>query len=409
MDKELKNIEFLIETTSDWTIVEFKGINLTDVKIIESEGIKNPQSQISIVNNIIYLTSVANKHNKTCYLKAKFSSSIESKEKIESIILKKGDKGQVIVEMNGQRFINSSNIMECHDNKMEIELDMVINECKQNNENIELVVIKNVYKQEDDEIKIIKKELVYYPSILIVTPIKDDARYLPRHLKTWEEIDYPKEKIRWVFIYGESKDKTKEILDKYFSDRKWNCEIYSEPQFKNLVPDTPIWIASILNSARKLYDNEDFVILDDADIVKISSTTLTELVSLDLDIVAPYVWHDGRIDDFYDTYVFRTLEGKQYPHKNVPHMDSKIPIELDSVGTLFMVKGKIFKYVSFKNPVPNMQFCRNARKKGYKVWAAPWVNIFHADVSREGDKTHFSAEHYIQKGVLPKTVLKMVK
>ena len=65
--------------------------------------------------------------------------------------------------------------------------------------------------------------------------------------------------------------------------------------------------------------------------------------------------------------------------------------------------------LGFENPCPTLQFCRNARKQGYKVWAAPWVEIFHADVYKERKETRLPPEYYVEKGELPKKILEKIK
>lgn len=248
-----------------------------------------------------------------------------------------------------------------------------------------------------------------YPTILIVSPTKNDARYLERHLQAWEKVDYPRARIRWVWMYGRSVDKTLEILEKYFSSGKWNAEIYEEPPFENKT-NSAIWIADVLNALRKTYNNEDFVVIDDTDIIRIPPTTLRELIDLDLDIVSPYVWIEGtNPKQFFDTYVFRDLDGNKYPAFDLPNLDSPDPIELSSVGSFVVVKGSIFERIEFENPIPNLQFCRNAGKKGYKVYGIPWVNIYHANVFRERNEIHLPVEWYVEQGKLPKEVLEKVR
>jgi len=389
----MKEFVCFIEVTSDWATIEFKGANLSKINIVVLDG----KVKFIIDKNKISLTldqlskgilkTIRGSILSNYFAKIKLSCLIKGNKQIKSILLEKGDEGEVDVEIDGEHFYNKLNVPNNSRNTIEIFFEL-----KKSEEKLES-------KPEP------KKE---YPSILILTPTKNDAHYLPRHFKAWEKVDYPREKIRWVWIYGESTDDTMNILNKYFSKGRWNCEIYFEPQFENLTKSA-MWIADVMNSFKKIYRGEDFVILSDSDIVKISPMLLNELVSLDLDIVAPYVWHHGRRNDFFDTYVFRDLKGNKYSHHNVPHMDSKEPIELSSAGTMLLVKGKIFKKVKFDNPCPMLQFCKNARKEGYKVWAAPWVKIFHADVFKEMKESHFSPEHYVESGVLPKSILRKVK
>lgn len=380
----MRKFNFIIEITSDWALVKFIGTPLSEVKVTKVDGTAR---KINIRNNEIYL--MGNEE----FSRIEFSSVIDENIRIEKIRIEKGDKGKVDVEIEGRHFVNFENVLNNPINPKEIELDFEIISTSQE------IYPKEIFTE---------KESVVRPKVLIVTPIKNDACYLERHFSAWENVDYPREEIRWVWIYGHSKDNTKEMLDKYFSNGEWNCEIYYEPKFKNLTCSA-MWIADVMNAARKLYRGEDYVLIEDGDIVKIAPDLLNELIRLDLDIVAPYVWHDGREKDFFDTYVFRDLYGVKYPINNVPFTGHTEPIEMNSVGTMVLIKGKIFSEIEFENPCPNLQFCNNAKRKGYRIWTAPWINIFHADVGKERGESHMSPEFYIEKGILPKSLLEKVK
>jgi len=238
--------------------------------------------------------------------------------------------------------------------------------------------------------------------ILLVSPTKNDALYLPRYLRAWEKVEYPRDQIRWIFQYGRSIDKTKEILDKYFKKHKWNVEIRPEIPFQNKT-NSALWIADVLNEFRALYNNEDYVIIPDTDIIKFPKNILNKLLELDLDIVAPYVWIEKtNPPQFFDTYLFRDLCGKKFSVLDVPILDK--PIELSSAGSFLVIKGNIFKEIKFENPIPHLQFCRNARNKGYRIWGIPWIKVYHANVLQKKE-IHYSLEWYIRKGILPHKIL----
>ncbi|MFH1547089.1 MAG: hypothetical protein ABIC57_01230 [bacterium] len=402
---EFKSFECIIEISSDWGEIEFIGSQLFKPEVTILEGYTQ---HINIKDNKIsfmvpqQLLNVPDNRGKIAifYLRVKLTCLIEGEETITSIIIEKGDCGKVDIEIDKHHYENSLNLPNDCRNKKLIELPTIGNVVPVEN------IVVTVEKKEE---KKPKPQLTVYPTILIVTPTKNDAHYLERHCKTWENVDYPRDKIRWIWMCGESDDNTLTLLNNYFSNGKWKCEIYAEPKFDNLTGNA-MWIADVVNAARNIYNNEDFVVLCDSDIVKISPSLLKEVVELDLDIVAPYVWHDGRERDFFDTYVFRELDGTRYPVRNVPHMNSKEPVELASVGTMLLIKGEIFKSVKFENPCPNLQFCKNARKKGYKIWAVPWITILHADVGKEGRReNHDAPEDFVKKGVLPKSILEKLR
>ena len=245
--------------------------------------------------------------------------------------------------------------------------------------------------------------------VLIISPLKNEAFWLPRHLKAWEKVDYPRDQIRWVIQLGRSIDMTEKILRNYFKKHKWNVEIYPDPKHFNPT-GSAMFLADVVNEFKKYYKEEDFIVLDDGDTVGLPKAFLKELIKLDLDIVAPSIWIEKRNPPtFFDTYVFRTLDGSRFPPIGIPYKDSKLPIQLGSVGTTVLIKGNIFKEIPFENPIPTLQFCRNARKAGYKVWFAPWVNVYHADIEKERSEYHQPLEWYVRQGRIPKEMLEKVK
>jgi len=246
---------------------------------------------------------------------------------------------------------------------------------------------------------------------------KNDAKFLPQFLHEMSNLDYPKEKLRWVWIYGKSVDNTLSIILDFHREQPYKFEVYEEPLVERPI-QSPLYNARLCNEFKKLYRGEEYVLFADCDIVEIPRETLKELIRVDKDIVAPYVYMrrgDGR-EVFYDTYVFRfhgwkfeSVEhnGKVYTYMDPIFKDAKEPVELDSVGTFLLIKAKVFLSVDWENPVPHLQFCKNARKKGFKVWALPYLKIYHANV--EGTETpHYPVEWYVMRGLLPSEELEKI-
>jgi len=314
----------------------------------------------------------------------KFSSIIKGDEQIESILMEKGDDGKVDIEINGKHFRNTSNILNNSRNPIEIFLNPQKSE-----------------EKPESKSKLKRKELIKYPSVLIITPTKNDGRYLSKYLKAWNNVDYPRDKIRWVWICGKSNDDTMNILDRYFSKRKWNCEIYSESKFKNLIPNTALWIADVLNQFKSIYKGEEYVLISDTDLSYLPPNLLQELIGANKDVVAPYIWQEYDHNIFFDTYIFRYYGNKCFDANSPPFKNSSEPVKMESVGTIFLVKGEVFRKAKWENPAPHLQFCKNVRRLGYEVWALPYVGVRHA-VCREA---HPPVEDY--KNIISKYLYKM--
>ncbi len=241
------------------------------------------------------------------------------------------------------------------------------------------------------------------PSVLVAIPVKDSSKHLPDCLITLTSMDYPHNKLRFVFVYGESTDNTLDIIKGHFkkkTDLKY--EIINDPPYKNPTGNS-LYIADSMNTLSAQLKDEEFVLFLDSNIISIPPNTLKELIKIDRDIVAPIpkYKHGGRLL-FYDYYGFR-IGGKTTEHLqlNSDHefFKNKEPIELDSVGTFVLVKAEVVKNIKWNNPFPWLRFNQDARKSGYKVYAAPYLTVIHADTPIQ------PLEYYVKEGVVPSSEL----
>jgi len=221
-------------------------------------------------------------------------------------------------------------------------------------------------------------------STAICVPVKYPAgEWLHLFLKEAERF---KDVSRFIFSYGrvarEGGDPTFTKLKRWTRTTKHKVEIYEEPKL-DVISGTP-QIAAIYRDFQKLVDpeKETHVLLIDSDLVKIPRDLIQLLKAQNKDIIAPYPWTKDHVPPlFYDTMVFR-VNGKRF-HPLKPPMP-KETFRVDSVGTCFLVRSKIFKEVPYRNPYPPMAFCDDARAKGYEVWADPNITVWHLDIMRLG-------------------------
>jgi len=84
----------------------------------------------------------------------------------------------------------------------------------------------------------------------------------------------------------------------------------------------------------------------------------------------------------HNTWIFR-LGNKRFHPLSPPGLGMKVPIEADAVGTLFLSTKEAFKNTPIFNPYPNLSLCFNARRRGYRVLTAPYIEVFHRDMRDE--------------------------
>lgn len=229
------------------------------------------------------------------------------------------------------------------------------------------------------------------PRIMVCLPTKNDRKYVNEFLNQWKNIDYPKNRLRFVIVYG---DKVKpEVFSDFFEENNFDYEMHREVPFENKTKNS-LWIADVCNYFKEFYVEEDYILIGDTDLSYLPPNLIKELVNVDKDIVAPYIWQEFNHNVFFDTYIFRYGGNKRYDANNPPFKTSKEPVQIESVGTIFLIRTKVFLNVKWENPAPHYQFCRNARSLGYTIWTLPYVGVRHADVRNE---SHPEAKDYIYK------------
>lgn len=220
-------------------------------------------------------------------------------------------------------------------------------------------------------------------SVMVVCQIKDAALWLRRYIKCIE--DQVDASIRVVCMYGESSDATYSILKHWSNITKHKVEVYKEPY---LPPEERSgWaLARIKRDFQKLFidGSEDYYFVCDPDNVALPKTLIRDLIDDDLDVVAPYVWTEGRAKPtFYDTYGFRLDKLKFHPF-DPPGMGENEAIEVDCVGNCYLATRKVMEEGVYTNPFPHLQFCYDIRDKGLHVWADPRLNVTHVDLEKYG-------------------------
>jgi len=240
-----------------------------------------------------------------------------------------------------------------------------------------------------------------WPKILLCLLTKNNAQSLPRFLKAMDEIDYPKEKLRWTWMYGKSVDNTLDLILEYHKSRPYRFEIYEEPCIKRPIRGS-LYNAQLYTEFKSFWKEEPFVLFIDSEIVQIPPKAIKELVETDKDIIAPFIFIEGT-ETFYPSCLFcwKGLRFGYWP-EIASFRNSKDPVELDSVGTMVLIKSKAFLEAEWENPLPFYQFCKDAKEKGFQVWGAHYIKVYHSKV------THYPLEWYVLKKLLPQTELSKI-
>ena len=271
----------------------------------------------------------------------------------------------------------------------------------------------NFFKFTTKLIQELELEIKEVPKIAVWIPVKNAEDHILRHLENWKNIHYPKTRLKLYFIDGHSKDRTVEIIEEFCRKNHLDFEIHEDPEYENPI-NASGWIAETMNSFKNYSKDEDYVVVADSDIVYFNPYTLLYLLQWDVDIIAPYVYTEPSSKQnydcltpctryFYDCTLFRT-KGLNFG-KKAPFRDEKDRIVLmESVGCFVLVKREVLEFCKFDNPLPTYQLLKQARRKGFQIFAYPYAKVFHK-VLKEGHKSIFQ---HVKEGRLPRTVLEKI-
>jgi len=218
-------------------------------------------------------------------------------------------------------------------------------------------------------------------TVMMGLMVKNGARWLPTLWEQLKKLTYPKENVRIVVEYGKSRDNTLKLLKRMAKEKVYKIEIYREPNDSEIKKFGTYLAKAIWHDWQKLL-KEDYFLLMDCDLVELPEDLIQQLMKVKADIVAPYIWSEKH-RHFYDTFMFR-INNMSFSPNDPPGMGLDKPIEVDSVGTVFLANREVFLSSKITNPYPHITLCINARVNGYKVVACPFIEVIHKDLEKLG-------------------------
>lgn len=252
------------------------------------------------------------------------------------------------------------------------------------------------------------------PSVLILTPVRNAARHLPRYFDLLEALDYPASRLSIGLLEGDSYDASYDVLAARLPNlraRFTRAELLKHDHGQQLQGARWAWaaqrrrrekIARVRNRLlSEVLRDEEWVLWLDADLIEYPANLLQQLLATGKDIVVPRcVRPDGR--DF-DLNSFRfdptrgPAEDRSYivdglfqpaPGRGRAYIGELTDEELapiDSVGgTALLVRadlhreGLIFPAYSHRGYIETEGLAMMAKDMGYDCWALPRLRIVHA-------------------------------
>lgn len=226
-------------------------------------------------------------------------------------------------------------------------------------------------------------------TVLVATPVKNASKWIGRYLSQIKQFNCRNCKVHFAFLEGNSSDDTYDKLLKFSESRRdvWlqKRNVKTKKRFRRLA----FLRNYIVDNALK---REDYVLWIDSDIIKTPPNLLNVLIQDNYDIVAPIVLIEHKMQ-FYDTHAFR-YKGKNFrhlrPYCEAPELKKKVPFQVSSVGTCYLVNRKIYEANTRYGDKGSEQisFCKESRKKGFRIWVDPRIKVYHANLPMYGAHWH---------------------
>ncbi|MFF3910135.1 glycosyltransferase [Streptomyces sp. NPDC001848] len=252
------------------------------------------------------------------------------------------------------------------------------------------------------------------PLVLVLTPVKDAAAFLPGHLEKLRSLDYPREAISLGLLEGDSKDSTPELLRQVLPGlraeyrrvtvvhRDFGLQV-AGPRWE---PGVQRRRRSVLAKARnhllaRALADEEWVLWLDVDVTDYPADLIQRLLGARKDIVVPHCTTTSGGPTFdLNTFVLHpragTLNWSQWlrdgilqPPKGfgriyLDELRGKGLLRVDSVGgTVLLVRADLhrdglnFPCFPYQYLIETEGLAAMARDMGTACWALPDLEVLH--------------------------------
>lgn len=230
--------------------------------------------------------------------------------------------------------------------------------------------------------------------VTICSPFRDSGADIPAYFERLFtlRLDNPYVMLRFVYVEGDSKDSTWEMLREWaqYDDRVTlvKCDT-GKPRYGPVVnPERFQVLARVFNEALDAVDLEwtDYVLFLPSDI-HYEPDLLSRLLAADKDIVAPFSWtyENGRYR-FYDVWGFG-CQGKAFTpftQQAAREVYGDALLQMDMVGGTVLIKSAVLKLgCRYTEKDVDRGLCWDAQRLGFTVWADPATAVYHPPLAKE--------------------------
>ncbi|MBA6438272.1 glycosyltransferase [Streptomyces sp. GMR22] len=252
------------------------------------------------------------------------------------------------------------------------------------------------------------------PTVLILTPVRDAAAFLPRHLENLRALDHPREALSLGLLEGDSRDATWELLEDALPALTAEfARVTLVRRHYGLRLAGPRWEPSVQRTrrsvlararnhllARALAD-ESWVLWLDADVTDCPPDLVRRLLDADEDIVVPHcVSEPGGPTFDLNTWALTSDAGtldwdrwlrdgilqppKGFGRAYLDELRDRERVRVDSVGGAGLLvradlhrDGLVFPAVPYRRLIETEGLAALAKDMGAACWALPGVEVVH--------------------------------
>lgn len=265
--------------------------------------------------------------------------------------------------------------------------------------------------------------------ILILTPVKDAEKHLPRYFELLETLSYPKTAISLGFLEGDSKDESLKYIQNqlsHFRKKFHKANVWKKDYHFHIPDDMFRWTSSIQLERRsilaksrnyllsKALQDEDWVLWMDVDLIDYPANIIEQLLAVKKGIVHPntvkeyggksydqnawshkgkYLLHDlkkqGPLVKIHAVGGTMLLvkadihrEGLVFPsflfgHRSALIRDNNFLFEEKDLMQKFGLEGVLTR--QFQGEIETEGLGIMAYEMGYECWGLPHLEILHAN------------------------------
>jgi hypothetical protein len=253
------------------------------------------------------------------------------------------------------------------------------------------------------------------PSVLVLTPMRDAERFLPRYLQLLEQLDYPRDRLSLGILEGDSRDGAYAWLQEHrsrFEARMRKVTIQQRHYGHHVARDARHHGAAQYLRRRQIalarnalfqsaYAGEDYVLWIDVDVVAYPTDVLSQMLAAGKEILVPHCVLDPGGPTFDLNSFVRRADRSASPWSHAQQGIVQPPrgadrlylesfrgqplVELDAVGgTMLLVHADVlrdgtitFPPFSFRGYIETEGFAMMARDRGIRAWGMPDLEIVH--------------------------------